>query len=131
MRFSIVVINYIGFKLILWFQYSSKFWTVDLNFKFKIILRESLQSMHQIVGKKYIFSCFHVNVLFFILTQVFHHQWTILQLSLKVENLNSIFGITKTNIMLFLLFKVKCNKDIYKYGTTFSLISHNVMFIGP
>lgn len=30
---------------------------------------------------------------------------------------------------LFSLFKEKFNKYIYKYGTTFLLISHNVIFI--
>lgn len=41
------------------------------------------------------------------------------------------FWNNKNKYNAFLLFKVKCNKDIYKYGTTCSLISHNVMFIGP
>lgn len=40
------------------------------------------------------------------------------------------FWRMKTNIMpLFSLFKEKFNKYIYKYGTTFLLISHNVIFI--
>lgn len=131
MRFSIVVINYIGFKLILWFQHSSKFWTVDLNFKFKIILRESLQSMHQIVGKKYIFSCFHVNVLFFYSYTSVSSSVNNTAIVFKSRKFKFNFWNNKNKYNAFLLFKVKCNKDIYKYGTTFSLISHNVMFIGP
>lgn len=40
------------------------------------------------------------------------------------------FWNNKNKYNVFLLFKVKCNKDIYKYGIICLLISYNVMFIG-
>lgn len=130
MRFSIVVVNY---RLQVDFVISTQFKILNCRSQFQIqnysYGKFAIHASN--CGEEVYIFMFPRKCTFFILTQVFHHQWTILQLSLKVENLNSIFGITKTNIMLFLLFKVKCNKDIYKYGTTFSLISHNVMFIGP